>query len=263
MDIKNKLLKKIETEHVTPIAQWQFLVRGYGLWVLSAALLILGSLGVATLLYILTKNDWDIYSELYESKFTHILSSLPYLWLFLFIFMVLLLYLDVKHTKHGYRYGSLMLILTSMIVSIALGTGLHAIGFGKHVDDLIEKTIPQHAHIFNPRLDKLSHPEKGVVMGRVKIIEPSTTTTKIYIENPRLEGTWLLIVHTTTTLPPNGIHINDRIRALGETTAETRTFQARLILPYNTMDHDWRARKPKERPRMNLPIVPHEALPAR
>jgi hypothetical protein len=245
MDIKKTLLEKIETEHVTPISQWKFLVRGYGLWVVSGILLIFGSLGVASVLYIITKNDWDIYSEIHESRLTHIICTLPFLWLALFGIMIVLLYIDLKHTKHGYKYNAIALVLATFAASVCIGGCLHAAGFGEELDELIREKAPRQAHIFNPRMKGLSHPEKGVLMGRVTIIEPSTTTIKIYIENPLLKGTWIVITEESTLLPPQGIKINDRIRVLGEEIEEEgeheeEYFLAHVILPFNKIDKGFR-----------------------
>ncbi len=258
MDIKDKLLEKIENEHVTPIAQWRFLARGYGLWALSGVLLIFGSLGVASILYILTKNDWDIYSEIHESKLTHIITTLPYLWLALFALMLVLLYVDLKHTKHGYKYNALSLVLGTFAASVLIGGGLHAAGFGEGLDELIREKTPRQAHMFNPRLKGLTDPEHGVIMGRIIQIDTiSSTTTHILIKNPLLEDTWIVIATEHTTLPEQGIHLLDHIRALGESAQggpalggeegeeydendDVKFFLADIILPFNKIHKEFR-----------------------
>ncbi|OIO19820.1 MAG: hypothetical protein CO029_03540 [Candidatus Magasanikbacteria bacterium CG_4_9_14_0_2_um_filter_41_10] len=248
MNIKQKILDTIKEKQLTPIPAWKFLTRTYGLWVLSSLLLILGSVGVATMVFIFTKNDWDIYNELHESKMIHIVSTLPYLWLAIFLLMLVLLYIDIRHTKRGYKYTSLPLFFAALGTSILLGFCLHVIGVGQKIDTLITQGVPGQAHIFNPRLKGLSHPEKGILTGRVAIIESmSSTTTRVYIENPLLEGTWIVIVKPTTILPPTGIHLQDRIRALGEemedNEIEEHQFFAQVILPFNTLSIDPRWKK--------------------
>ncbi|PIR75957.1 MAG: hypothetical protein CO030_01010 [Candidatus Magasanikbacteria bacterium CG_4_9_14_0_2_um_filter_42_11] len=259
MDIKQKILDTIEEKQITPIPAWKFLFRTYGLWILSGFLLVLGSFGVASMVFLFTKNDWDIYNELNESKITHLFSTLPYLWIAIFLLMLVLLYIDIRHTKRGYKYTSLPLVFAALGTSILLGLGLHFIGVGQKIDTLITKTHPGQAHIFNPRLKALSHPEKGILTGRVIIIEAtSSSTTRVYVENPLLEGRWIVIVEPTTILPPTGIHLQDRIRALGKETEDVETeeheFLAHVILPFNTMglDPGW-----KKRERQLLPIPLH------
>jgi len=219
---------------MTPIPAWRFWIQGSGLWVLSGLLLILGAFGVASILYIVTKNDWDIFSEIHESKFTHIISTLPYLWLCLFAIMLVLLYIDIKHTKHGYRYTAFVVVIGVVGASIAFGIGLHLMGFGQKIDSIIATKDPQHAHLFNPRLQALSRPDKGILTGRVTIIEFTAPTGKIYVENPILGGRWIIIIQPTTILPDDGIRINDRIRALGEDIGDQQ-FLAHIILPFNTL----------------------------
>lgn len=248
MDIKNKLLEKIENNEVTPIPTWQFLIRGYGLWVLSGLLLIFGSLSVASVLYILTKNDWDIYLELHESKLMHILITLPYLWLALFLIMLALLYLDIKHTKHGYRYSTLTLLLGTVGLSVVCGGLLHLTGFGQRLDTVLREAVPTQAYLFNPRLRGLSHPEHGVLTGRITAIEhTSSTTLRVLLDNPLLEDTWIIIVQENTALPPQGIRVRDHIRVLGEEIeqreAEEHTFLAHMILPFNTLDKTMRGQR--------------------
>lgn len=245
MDITQKTLEKIQEEHVTPIPQWQFLVRGYGLWIISAILVIFGSLGVASMLYIVTKNDWDIYSEIHESKLTHIIATLPYLWLAIFIAMLVFLYIDLRNTKHGYKYSGLTLILSTVVLSVMIGTGLHAVGIGQMLDQAIREAAPRQAFMFNPRLRGLSQPEHGVIMGIVTQIDPiSSTTTHILIKNPLLEDRWVVIVAEDTILPPQGIHLRDHIRALGEQIEnigqDEALFLANVILPFNELKEEFR-----------------------
>jgi len=241
MDIQKTLLEKIENNEVTPIPAWQFLIRGYGLWVLSGLLLIFGSLSVASILYILTKNDWDIYLELHTSKFMHILLTLPYVWLTLFLVMLGLLYLDIKHTKRGYRYSALTLLLGTIGLSIVCGGLLHLTGFGQRVDTLLRDTVPAQAHFFNPRLRGLSQPGHGVLTGRISAIEQtSSTTLRVLLDNPLLKETWFIIVQEDTVLPPQGIRVRDHIRVLGEEMEQRDTeehiFVAHMVLPFNTLD---------------------------
>lgn len=239
--MQKTLLEKIENNEVTPIPAWQFLIRGYGLWVLSGLLLMFGSLSVASVLYILTKNDWDIYLELHESKLMHILLTLPYLWLLLFIAMLWLLYLDIKHTKHGYRYSALTLVLGTVGLSIVCGGLLHLTGFGQRIDALVREKAPAQAYLFNPRLRGLSRPDHGIITGRVTRIEQtSTSSMRISVDNPLLQSTWLILVQEDTKIPPQGIRIADHIRALGEEIEQdeksVHIFRAQLILPFNTID---------------------------
>ena len=259
MDIKQKILDTIKNEHITPIPAWKFFMGTYGLWILSGVLLILGSFGVASIVFLFTKNDWDIYTELSESKFTHIVSTLPYLWFAIFVIMLILLYVDIRHTKRGYSYTSLPLFFAAFGASILLGFGLHVIGVGQKIDTIITKTDPHYAHMFNPRLRALSQPEKGILMGKVTNIETiSSTTTRMYVENPLLEGTWVVIVQPTTILPPSGIQIQDRIRVLGEEIKDVDTaehqFFAHIILPFDTLgiEPGWKRRNmqtpPPQRP---------------
>ncbi len=262
MDIKKTLLEKIETEHVTPISQWKFLVRGYGLWAISGVLLIFGSLGVASVLYILTKNDWDIYSEIHESKLTHIITTLPFLWLALFVLMLALLYIDVKHTKHGYKYNALSLVLATFAASVFIGGGLHAAGFGEELDELIREKAPRQAHMFNPRIKGLSDPEHGVIMGKItEINQQTSSTTYLIVENPLLEDEWLILVQEDTHVPPRGVAVRQRIRALGEVVElddddeheeeyadAEHIFEAHTILPFNTLDREFRERRKPPRP---------------
>ena len=262
MDLKQKTLEKIQEEHITPIPQWQFLLRGYGLWFITGVLVILGSLGVASILYILTKNDWDIYSEIHESKLTHIISTLPYLWLVLFAIMLILLYVDLKHTKHGYKYSGITIVLATFAISVLAGTGLHVAGFGEELDEIIRERTPRHAHIFNPRLKRLSNPEDGVIMGRITQINTiSSTTTHILIKNPLLDDDWIVIATETTTLPEQGIQVKDHIRALGESAQggpawggedegdEIEYFMADIILPFNKIHKEFKKRGGPPRPR--------------
>jgi len=169
--------------------------------------------------------------------------------------MLVLLYIDIRHTKRGYKYTSLPLICAAFGASILLGLGLHFLGAGQKIDTFIMNADPDHAPIFNPRLKSLSRPEKGILTGKIAVIEVSSpTTTRVYVENPLLEGRWVLIVNDETVLPRTGIHLEDRIRALGE-QIEAQQFIAHVILPFNKMGFEpgWE-RRGMERPPRSIEI---------
>ena len=50
-------------------------------------------------------------------------------------------YLNVRRTKHGYRYSLAVIALGAVLTSLTLGVGLYAIGFGSRIDEIMAEAI--------------------------------------------------------------------------------------------------------------------------
>jgi len=56
-EVTKNTLQKIKKENIKPIPKWQFLLKDSLVWGLFVLNLILGSIGFAIALYLLTNND--------------------------------------------------------------------------------------------------------------------------------------------------------------------------------------------------------------
>ena len=169
-NITEKILEKIKEEKIIPKPRWQFLLKNYVLWTAFGASIVVGSLSFAVILNTAFENDWDIYRYLDKNPVIFIFISLPYFWI---IFLALILaadYYEYKHTKSGYRYRGYLIVLGSIFISFILGLGFLRLGMGNGIDEFLARNIPYYSGTLKHKKETWSHPEKGLLAGRIKRI---------------------------------------------------------------------------------------------
>lgn len=170
INISDKIIEKIREEKITPKPRWQFLLKYYVFWTIFGASIIVGSLSFAVILHTTLENDWDIYRYLDKSLFEYIFISLPYFWIILLAVLLWVAYYDYRHTKTGYRYQYYWIVLGSILISFILGLGSLRLGIGKEIDEIFARNIPYYNGTLKHKKEVWSHPEKGLLAGRIKTI---------------------------------------------------------------------------------------------
>lgn len=226
--LEDKILTEIKRQGAGPIPRWHFLLKDYVVWAVGAVSLLAGALAFSVFIYLFINNDWEIYREVSGSFLEFFLLTLPYFWiLFLALFVIVVDY-NVKHTKHGYRYPVLLVVLASIVSSMLLGAAFFKAGFGRALDRILGDTAPFYADIINPRLGFWSRPEDGRLAGVII----SQIDEKDYILFDRRQHEWQLnfSLFSSSTEPMLEIMIGRPIRALGHLD-EQRIFIVKKVLP--------------------------------
>lgn len=104
-----EILDKIKSSKIQPRPRWHFVLKNYFIWFFSIMAMIVGALSFSVVIYMLKFNDRGMYYEPVSSLAKFIVVSLPYFWLALLTIFVLLIFFNLKHTKHGYRFSLLVL----------------------------------------------------------------------------------------------------------------------------------------------------------
>lgn len=166
-NISKMVVEKIQKDGIKPTSKLKFNAKKILFWFLIIFSVIFGSLAFATMLFLLNDNDWDIYKRL---GYTFILKTLPYFW---FICLVLLLIIGeyyYRKTLFGYRYRLLTISGVYITVTILLGLLTFNLGFGKYIDSLGNNIPAYHNMMFNKE-EIWSHPENGLLFGKIQIIK--------------------------------------------------------------------------------------------
>ena len=218
------VLKKIK--NISPRPHWQFLAKDYIIWVLGAFTLIVGALAFAVLLYLARFSDWKIYLEATDSLFKFILLALPYFWIvFLFLFM-LLVYYNIKHTRHGYRYSLPVLAVVIVLTSTVLGALFFRVGLGRAIDDILGERAPFYNTIINPRARFWSQPTEGRLAG---LAVDMVGEREFKLLDPESQE-WTVTVGDSALSDIDILELGQPLRLIGEVLGE-RLFQADQILP--------------------------------
>ncbi|MEN9920962.1 MAG: hypothetical protein RL538_855 [Candidatus Parcubacteria bacterium] len=131
---KDRVMNRIECEHICPRSKTFFKTRECAVWGLWGLSVVIGALAVAVTLFVVAHRQYALYEATHDNFFTFMVDVLPYLWIIMFALMVGVAVYNLRHTKGGYRYPLWKIFGSSMVLSLAGGTGLHLLGMGYTVD---------------------------------------------------------------------------------------------------------------------------------
>ena len=224
--LDKKIIKTIKERKLTPRPRWQFLLKNYLIWSGGVLSLLAGSLAFAMILFMVKNNDWRMYAPISGSLLKFVFLTLPYFWLlFLFLF-IMVAYFNLRHTKKGYRYSLISIIIGSFALSMILGSGLYAVGLGQAVDDILGKKAPFYERFINKRMGMWSNPDRGLLAG--VIIDKISDNEFKLLDIKRKE--WLILTEKATTVPEMILKVGTPVRLIGQCLDES-SFEAIRIMP--------------------------------
>ena len=166
-NISNEVLKKIKDNNIKPKPRWYFITKNYFIWLIFGISIILGSFAFGMVLFITKQLDWDIYHYLGESFLKTVFISLPYLWLIFLILFIGVAYYNFIHTKRGYRFKIITILLISLIISVTLGTGLYFNGFSERLENVFSEKIPYYNRLVYSCEEQWMQPGRGLLAGTI------------------------------------------------------------------------------------------------
>ena len=166
-NISNQVLKQIKENKIKPKPRWYFLTKNYFIWSMFGISIILGSLAFSIVLFIIKQLDWDIYHYIGDSFLKTVFISLPYLWLIFLILFIGVAYYNFIHTKRGYRFKFISIILISLIISVTLGTILYSNGLSENLENMFSEKIPYYNRLVYTCEKQWMQPERGLLAGTI------------------------------------------------------------------------------------------------
>ncbi len=224
-DLSHKVLDEIKDKHITPKPKWQFVSRDLLFWGAFAFSVGVGAVAFSAMLDRVTSIDWDIYPQLGRGPVTHVVLSLPYLWVVVVVLFSLLAIYNFRHTKEGYRYRPIIVITTSIVISIVGGTALFLTGFGGQIDEQVAQRPPLGPMMPGHPADVWQKPEMGLLAGQILSVESdSELSLRDLLGEP-----WQVIYTEARFRIP--LFPGEQIKIIGEITGE-HLFEASSIRPW-------------------------------
>ncbi len=165
-NISQEILETIKEKKITPKPKWQFLFKDYFIWAITGIFLIIGSLSAAVVIYMIDNNDWDLYQKASDSFLGFVFATLPYFWILFLILFIFIADYNLRQTKGGYRYGLGKIILSTVLVSLILGSLFYNLGLAKTIDQTFND-IPIYRKIMEHRHQVWMQPNKGLLVGQI------------------------------------------------------------------------------------------------
>lgn len=222
-------IKKIESQHIIPKQRWKYLIKKYGLWVLSISILILGALSFSVAFNNYNDLDRDLYLFMNQkSKFVYFLSLLPYFWIVLIGIFLTIAFWEIRKTETGYRYSWLKMMLITIGGIVIFGILSSLFGVGGSLNSKLTKDVPFYGkHIVVTKESQWTQPDKGFIAGKI------ISLSKNELEIRDLRGKkWNIIIDNKTRVAPSvNLSREEMIKIIGKMIADDN-FGAQEIRPW-------------------------------
>jgi hypothetical protein len=224
-DFDQKLAAKMKEEGMAPKPRWHFLLKDYVIWASGTLSLLIGAGAVSIMIYLFKYNGWEVQEQTHKSLWEFFLLTLPYFWIIFLGLFIFTLYYNLKHTKRGYRYPVWVIIVSSISVSIILGSLFFLVGLGERVDNILGERVPLYDKVINRHMGFWFNPEEGRLIGLVTV---KNDEHSFNIQDPRGDD-WLVFAGSDD-FPVALLKLNQPVDLIGHILAESQ-FQADIIRP--------------------------------
>lgn len=218
-NLKDNILKKIASEHITPTPQWHFTVRHGLLWIPGTLVTLVGACAWAGMLFGWQQASFVEYQRfIAPSRLRFLLETMPLIWIGSFFLFTGLIVQTLRLTPKGYRFDSRKILGGSLLISILVGTLLYMIDMRGYRNPIIRYPVErQHKAIW-------SHPETGHIAGIIDIQDDLIILTDLNNKQWALNTAFL---PTTTALTDGAMS-----RIVGK-QLDDENFLVCVMLPWN------------------------------
>lgn len=176
------IVGKIKQECIAPVPRWRFLLKSYVFWGLLGISILLGSLSFSVIAHLINIGDIDVFWYLQGNIITSAVMLLPYFWFLSLAIFALVAYYNWKHTKLGYKFKRRWIFVSSIVLSMSLGSIFYALGMGNAVDRIMVKAMPFYDQSKHKARNELwLQPEIGLIMG--KVVDVNSIGNQIVIQD--------------------------------------------------------------------------------
>lgn len=225
------VLKKLESEKVTPIGRWHFVLRNNSFWALWGLSVLIGACATAASIFVFSHAPWQYEALTHDSFVQFFFDVMPLFWLVSFALMVLFGYYNVRHTTRGYRFSFYLVVIASIVASFLGGTVLYVLGVGKTIDDF-RRPLPFSMPLVMKEEGRWNNIEKGLLGGDVLPFTQGDTMVMVRLFSGAAQSVSLkeLDEMSRSVIQPGA-----RVRIIGKRQgpATTDIFIACVVLPWD------------------------------
>ncbi|EKD23567.1 MAG: hypothetical protein ACD_81C00218G0011 [uncultured bacterium] len=227
-DYSKDILQTLQNKQIEPLPRWVFLARQIAIISAFVLSVVIGGISVSVILSSLSEvADFGMGRIMRMHPGPFLFTYLPYIWVVVMGLFSISAYMEMRHTKGGYRYQSITIVGASILASLLLGVAFHTVGMGRFVDRRVSEAIPQYRGLDARKMHLWMQPQMGMLAGR--IVSGNATTTFVLED---FSGTqW--IVESADAVVRGSIEgtSGERIRAAG-TIIRAGVFRATELFPW-------------------------------
>jgi len=229
-DLPDKILERIEKEHVKQIPGWWFKTKNILFWVLWTIFVVGGgSLAVSAMAFHTRFAGWDSYLVTHDSLLSFILDTFPYIWLIILVIFLIIGYENIKNTKTGYKYTFSLIAGVSLVSCLVGGFILYTTGLGQIADEDIGSRLPFSHSAMERQGEFWLKPNEGLLFGKIISIDTENST---FILRDKNKNEWTVDISELSEADKITIQSSTNIRLIGWREADSEIFNACFIIPW-------------------------------
>jgi hypothetical protein len=167
----DRLFERIEAESITPAPRMKFLVTEWGIWLVWVLTVFFGAAALAISGYVTMSAQYALYEATHANFLTFMVAIMPYIWVALFALMTYISVYEIKNTKHGYRYSTLMILGSNAICTVLGAMLLHSLGMGYILDKKLGEQIGMYMSLEKKEQSMWQMPREGRLVGVLELVE--------------------------------------------------------------------------------------------
>ncbi len=214
-----RVLERIQLEAITPTPRWQFFLGEGVLWLIWLGTVVFGSAALSVTTYVAMSATYALYEATHENFVTFLIQSMPYVWLILFSIMAYLTVYEIKKTKRGYRYGTLVILGSSLICTVIGSVIFHAMGLGYAVDRTLGQQISMYMSMEKMERKMWQMPKEGRLVGQIHTPESGIEIAVINFKD-NAGALWRISDGEMTKKEQVLLRSGATVRLLGTTTSD-------------------------------------------
>ena len=228
------ILDEIEKRNVVPIPRWHFLLRRSVFWILAVFSVITGSISMATAIYVFVDHDFVVdHARIVrfldqQPMIENIIISIPYLWVMALLLFILVAYYGFRHTKKGYRYPTLRVIVGSMLLSLLLSGLFNLFDVGQVIHRYLIENVRGYGKLVYTNEQRWTQARKGWLGGKVLREDPESHQLIVQDYKKRI---WTIDV-TETELKPGTVILPGKYLKITGVKTDQLAFHATSIQPW-------------------------------
>lgn len=227
--LAERVFDRINTEHVHPRPRWAFLFEDYFFWGLGAVAVVLGAFAFSAIIYELQNADWQYAFITHSDIFSFFVDAAPFIWITVLALFIGIGYLNVRRTKHGYRYPLAVIALGAVLASLALGSALYERGIGRIVEEATGNT-PLFRTIEAKQQAWWLSPDRGLLGGTV--IRSASDVSSFELRD-FTGAVWLIDASDLNPHDLAAVARGGRVHVVGvPTVATSSAFHACFVFPW-------------------------------
>lgn len=220
-----KLLEALRERGVPQKPRWKFFVRNAAYWIAYGFFMLLGGVAFSIILYAALESEFDLLSYHPRSPLLLFLKLLPLFWIACAVLCTGVSLFGIRHTKAGYRYSLPLLIGTSIVSSIVLGTLFFFAGGAERIEQALVQSVGAYQGVAEKKMALWSMPEDGFLSGKI------FSMGEVLVIEDFAGETWSIDITNSFVRPGVSLEVGVMIKMIGRKTGES-AFAAEEIRPW-------------------------------